>query len=426
MLSRFDITAIDDTGKETKKYTAADKCDKDAFKKTILALEQINTVSIQKINNAPDGKGIDFFTYINEKVRKIILMPESSSLCGFNEGGVVLDPEKTDKIIRLCIINGRMPVSQLATVIVHEARHMDGYKHVKCTHGLYKSFSFPECDVSFEEQGSHAYAMSYLLRLHNTLKDKDDKFRVRTLIAQSIEYSFNNVPFGLKKGGLMLDSKNRVLFFDGVDISVINEFNDKITALVLNVGYPLVLHENGSVQAYTFSDNWSSVAGSLTENYQKLDDDTRGKILDVYIDNGEKCYLLPLELICSGKERFVNFKFDGLSPVVFYNAPDMSKYSLMLVKNKNGRIFVIPGSILFNSNDKNFNSAFEDKKHSLEPEVSSYAECENGDLIGVGGEGAVVVKNKGGEWKEDSRFNGVTVKKIIPYYWSKQLQDFLK
>jgi hypothetical protein len=126
-------------------------------------------------------------------------MPESSSLCGFNEGGVVLDPEKTDKIIRLCIINGRMPVSQLATVIVHEARHMDGYKHVKCTHGLYKSFSFPECDVSFEEQGSHAYAMSYLLRLHNTLKDKDDKFRVRTLIAQSIEYSFNNVPFGLKK-----------------------------------------------------------------------------------------------------------------------------------------------------------------------------------------------------------------------------------
>lgn len=426
MLSRFDITAIDDTGKETKKYTVADKCDKDAFKKTILALEQIKTVSDQKSKNAPDEKRIDFFAYINEKVKKIILMPDNSSLCGFNEGGAVLDPEKPDKIIRLCILNGRVPVSQLATIIVHETRHMDGYKHVKCTHGLYKSLSFPECDVSFEEQGSHAYAVSYMLRLHNTLKDKDDKFRVRTLITQSVEYSFNDVPFGLKKGGLMLDSKNRVLFFDGSDISVVNEFKDKITALVLDLGYPLVLHQNGSVQAYTFTDKWSFVAGPLTDNYQKLDDDTRGKILDVYIDNREKCYLLPSEILCAGKEGFVKFTFDGISPVVFYDAPDMSRYSLMRIKDKSGRIFVIPGSILFNSDDKNFNSAFEDKKHSLEPEVSSYAECENGDLIGVGAEETVVVKSKGGEWKADDRFKGVTVKKIIPYYWSKQVQDFLK
>jgi hypothetical protein len=303
---------------------------------------------------------------------------------------------------------------------------MDGYKHVKCTHGLYKSLSFPECDASFDEQGSHAYAVSYMLRLHNTLKDKDDKFRVRTLITQSVEYSFNDVPFGLKKGGLMLDASNRVLFFDGDDISVVNEFKDKITALVLDLGYPLVLHQNGSVQAYTFTDKWNFVAGPLTDNYQKLDGDTRDKILDVYIDNREKCYLLPSEILCAGKEDFVKFTFNGISPVVFYDAPDMSRYSLMRIKDNAGRIFVIPGSILFNSDDKNFNSAFEDKKHALEPEVSSYAECENGDLIGVGAEGVVVVKSKGGEWKTDDRFKGVTVKKIIPYYWSKQLQDFLK
>jgi hypothetical protein len=109
-----------------------------------------------------------------------------------------------------------MPVSQLATIIVHETRHMDGYKHVKCSHGLYKTLSFPECDVSFEEQGSHAYALSYMMKLHNTLKDKDDKFRVRALIAQSVEYSFNNVPFGLKKGGLMLDSKTGCCFLMGM------------------------------------------------------------------------------------------------------------------------------------------------------------------------------------------------------------------
>ncbi|HBR3485228.1 TPA: hypothetical protein L9S60_005251 [Klebsiella pneumoniae] len=223
----------------------------------------------------------------------------------------------------------------------------------------------------------------------------------------------------------MLDSKNRVLFFDGSDISVVNEFKDKITALALHLGSPLVLHQNGFIQAYTFSDKWSFVAGPLTDNYQKLDDDTRGKILDVYIDNWEKCYLLPTEILCAGEEGFVKFTFDGISPVAFYDAPDMSKYSLMRIKDKKGRVFVIPGSILFNSDNKNFNSAFEDKKHFLEPDVSSYAECENGDLIGVGAEGTVVVKNKDSKWKVDDRFNGVSVKKIIPYYWSKQLQSFL-
>ncbi|HDR2890709.1 TPA: hypothetical protein I4G69_001542 [Enterobacter asburiae] len=425
MLARFEITARDDSDKETKKYTVADKCDQDAFKKTILALEQIQTVSNQKSKNISDEKSIDFFAFINKKIKKIILMPGDSNLCDFNEGGVVLDPEKPDKIIRLCVLNGRMSFTQLAMIIVHETRHMDGYKHVKCSHGMYKTLSFPECDVSYEEQGSHAYAVSYMLKLHNLLKDKDEKFKVRRQIAQSVEYSFNNVPFGLKKGGLMLDSQNRILFDDGKDISVIKAFKDNITSVVIDLGYPLALHQNGSIEAYTFTDKWSFVAGPLPDNFKKLDEDTRKKILDTYIDNKETCYLLPAEILCAAKDGFVKFTFDGISPVVFFDAPDMSKYSLMRIKDQNGRVFVIPGSILFNSDDKNFNSAFEDKKHAFEPEVSSYAEFENGDMVGARPDGTVLIKRKDSEWKEDDRFKGVTVKKILPYYWSKQLEDAL-
>jgi hypothetical protein len=70
MLSRFDITAIDDTGKETKKYTAADKCDKDAFKKTILALEQINTVSIQKSITLPMARVLIFLPILMKRLEK--------------------------------------------------------------------------------------------------------------------------------------------------------------------------------------------------------------------------------------------------------------------------------------------------------------------------------------------------------------------
>lgn len=317
MLSHFDITAMDEANKETKKYTEADRCDKDSFKKTILALEEIKNVSDKEIKSDPDEKSINFFAFIKEKIKKITLTSADSNMCDFNEVGVVFDTEKPDKIIRLCILNGKSSISQLATIIVHEARHMDGYKHVKCSHGLYKSLSYPECDVSYEEQGSHAYALSYMIRLHNILKDKNEKFKIRRQVTQSVEYSFNNAPFGLKKGGLMLDSRNRILFDDGSHISVIKEFKDNITSLVINLGYPLVLHEDGSIEAYTFSDEWNFVAGPLIDTYQKLDKDTRSKILDTYIDDQETCFLFPSKIMCAATNGFVNFNFDNISPIIF-------------------------------------------------------------------------------------------------------------
>jgi hypothetical protein len=63
MLSRFDITAIDDTGKETKKYTAADKCDKDAFKKPYWLWNKSIPFLFKKSITLPMARVLIFYLY---------------------------------------------------------------------------------------------------------------------------------------------------------------------------------------------------------------------------------------------------------------------------------------------------------------------------------------------------------------------------
>lgn len=428
MLAHFKISAQDEEGKEVKQYSVKDNCDKADFAKVILALEQIKTVSKIKIpskKQSDTGKA-QSFEYITSRIKNIILLPHNANICGFQEGGVVLDSEKTEKTMRLCILNGEASVSGLAMTLVHEARHMDGFKHVKCTHGIFMSLSYPECDTSFEEQGSHAFQLSYLLKLHRTLKNEGDKFKVRMLIVHTLEYAFNEAPFGLKKGGLILDSQNRVLFFDGQQMTLIKAFDDNIVALAVYNGYPVAFHENGKVEAYTFLPAWDSIKGPIVSHYQELSPQERAAILDAYFGNKEQCYLLRAKIACVQKEAFSHFVFEGITPVAFFDEPDMSQYFLMRIMSESGRIYNIPGSVLFTSNDKNFNSAFEFKKVVYPQGVSSYAVDNSGGLIGINPQGSVVYKaNNETGWQASPTFDGITAKKVIPYYWSPLLQGML-
>lgn len=428
MLAHFKVSAQDDDGKEVRQYSVKDHCDNADFTKLILALEQIKTVSKIKVpsKERSDSGKAQSFEYITSRIKNIILLPHNANICGFQEGGVVLDSEKADKTMRLCMLDGGASVSGLAMTLVHEARHMDGFKHVKCTHGIFMSLSYPECDRSFEEQGSHAFQLSYLLKLHKTLKNDGDKFKVRMLIVHTVEYAFNDAPFGLKKGGLILDSQNRVLFFDGQQLTLIKAFEDNIVALANYNGYPVVFHENGKVEAYTFLPAWDPIKGPIVSHYQQLSPEDRAAILDAYFGNKEQCYLLRAKIACVQKEGFTHFVFDGITPVVFFDEPDMSQYFLMRIMSDSGKIYNIPGSVLFTSKEKNFNSAFEFKKVVYPQGVSSYAVDNSGGLIGINPQGTVVYRaNNEPSWRAIPDFDGITAKKVIPYYWSPQLQTTL-
>ncbi|MEY4615953.1 MAG: hypothetical protein RJB66_913 [Pseudomonadota bacterium] len=50
-------------------------------------------------------------------------------------------------------------------VVVHEARHTEGYRHIPCNFGPYAGSSLPGCDGRFLEGGSHGVEMEYYARV---------------------------------------------------------------------------------------------------------------------------------------------------------------------------------------------------------------------------------------------------------------------
>jgi hypothetical protein len=50
-------------------------------------------------------------------------------------------------------------------VVIHEARHTDGYRHIPCTQGPYQGISMAGCDSEYEYSGSHAVEMEYYARV---------------------------------------------------------------------------------------------------------------------------------------------------------------------------------------------------------------------------------------------------------------------
>lgn len=50
-------------------------------------------------------------------------------------------------------------------VVIHEARHTDGYRHIPCTQGPYQGISMAGCDTNYEYAGSHAVEMEYYARV---------------------------------------------------------------------------------------------------------------------------------------------------------------------------------------------------------------------------------------------------------------------
>lgn len=50
-------------------------------------------------------------------------------------------------------------------VVIHEARHTEGYRHIPCTYGPYAKTNLDGCDTSFRYGGSHAVEMEYYARV---------------------------------------------------------------------------------------------------------------------------------------------------------------------------------------------------------------------------------------------------------------------
>ena len=101
-------------------------------------------------------------------------------------------------------------------VVVHEARHTEGYSHVPCRYGPYQGMFLPGCDKTFASGGSHSVEMEYYARVvfqgQNFHPVYSSMARMMNLARSN--FVFNEGPMAMREALLTLTG-DEVQLFDG-------------------------------------------------------------------------------------------------------------------------------------------------------------------------------------------------------------------
>lgn len=96
-----------------------------------------------------------YFSYLIRETRGIQRGSDAPFSSAYNSGGYFTMQDGWSKLSTL----GRVGV------VIHEARHTEGYGHTRCKQGPYVSSNVPGCDSELAEGGSHGIEMEYYARV---------------------------------------------------------------------------------------------------------------------------------------------------------------------------------------------------------------------------------------------------------------------
>lgn len=81
------------------------------------------------------------------------------------------------------------PVPLIAGMLIHEARHTEGFRHTTCIRGIFKSNGAPACDASVTTEGAYAVEVEYSLRM---LARVDFDQEIRDLLKYDVNRNLAN------------------------------------------------------------------------------------------------------------------------------------------------------------------------------------------------------------------------------------------
>lgn len=421
-LSQYQFEDVDGSGNVTKTYSEMDVCDQGIFKVALQGIDYLRKMPNGKIPAnfqtliSKEG-GINF---LKKRIKKIQIDSAEDSDCGESTAARVFFHEAAEGIMHLCPTMKNSSPIEAAGFLVHEARHIDGFAHVKCEHGILMSTEGAACDNTYQEQGSYGISLGFQFQVYLTTKNEAVKEETRSNIILSSLNNFNKAPLGLQKGGVFLDEDNILGFYEGTQEYRLAEFTDKTIGLTLHGGLPTVIFEDGNVTKYDFTREWILNGGTLIDSLKGMSASTRADIQDIYA-NKDNCFLFKNELKCLDGDGFLTYRFDTLKPVAFSDRYQSWNNPLSILMD-NGAVYSMP-------EPKNFATTRDtdlkvDSKATTYAGITSFAEMQNGSIMGISNKGFMMVKkSKDAKWIRAKEFGDFKMKKIIPFYWSQRLED---
>lgn len=167
------------------------------------------------------------FEYFKKRVDKIVFVDREGSCASGAAAYVWGDLEQERGRLYICseVYSGQSFVYR-ASALLHEARHFDGFHHVRCVRGLFRFSTEVACDRSYQEAGSYAVDVAFFLRVaQEPTMSPVLRRSARMEAARGLIVRFNSLPADLKDGAFLTDERKLVSFFDGKSSQAVLQLN---------------------------------------------------------------------------------------------------------------------------------------------------------------------------------------------------------
>lgn len=378
------------------------------------------------------------FEYFRKHVGTLVFHPSKGSCAETTQifAYVVIGE---GRVIHICPRLAKMTMHQIASTLIHEARHVDGPRHVTCANGQLKGRA-GLCDSSLEQEGSYGAEVEFLNRL-----SRDEKINAAVRAAAKSEIlanlfmRYNKRPLKIRSMALLQKDNGELSLIDGssrTQMSGPSIGYSPRQVLSDRWGQPSLFDpDRNETLSYAFSKGWVQTLGTIAQRYREEFSQTeRSEFQDVIYSNisdfDHGCILFRAMLECQENKtdgRKVSIPLPSATAKGFVRSAwnDWNSKSLhhpLHLKTTDGLYYQIP--IKF--------AQLEKAKELRNLKITKVT----ADVAGIGwwSEGSELILNTDGEVQVYSlktktlsplpELKGERFKKILsPFYWSPLLEE---
>lgn len=357
---------------------------------------------------------------------------QSSTVCNsLNQNIAAYVEPSSGSIMHVCSesLEGETPLI-MSSYFIHEARHMDGYKHISCDHGVLDQVhtnlkqTYMSCDEDYESQGSYGAATGYLLDVYQTTTDPVVKQEARAQAVLDLVERFNKLPLDLKAGVLVQTMKGAFSFFDGKSKETLLSKMSGVQIATLKDG-PLVLFQNdGAVRTYKYSEKLEPAEDGIVSYYENGTAEVRAQILDIYYYSPEySCILFNDSVACATTNDHTIIFFENIQPLQFIqvNRSSLVARNTLYISATDGHLYAMPKTF------EELKQISRDSQFSKSPNVFNLLSLAPGigqEEYGISRAGELIRFSSGQKsWIPVPEFKGEKTKKLLPFIWSKTLEN---
>lgn len=290
--------------------------------------------------------GTSPFEFFTKRISTVVFDAKTNRRCGTSTMAYVLSGEKAT--LHICPYLNQFDAFTMSSTLVHEARHVEGYSHARCDHGLMAVTGSAACDPNYERyKGSYAVGTEYEIKISFSPAVSgllQQQARSRAVVG--LLERFNELPLEMKTGALLQNTQGQVLFFDGEDATEIMQVPVN-SILTTRSSLPTFFDRlNAQVQSYIFGGTFIQTAGEYADIFRrKFSATDREELLDVSYVGDYSCLLFKDKIRCGAdSDADVEFSLQGLDPVQLISSSSsvlVESYALNIAM-RDGRVYALP------------------------------------------------------------------------------------